>query len=258
MNIIGVIPGRMASTRFPNKPLAKINGIPMIGHVFFRSKMCKSLNEVYIATCDQEIFDYAISINGKAVMTASTHERACDRAAEAMLKIEQETSKKIDILAMIQGDEPMLVPEILDQLVEPMINDNEIPVTNLITTINSFEEHDDPNTIKVVLDENNYVLYFSREPIPSRKKWSKEIPMFKQLGIIAFKREAMIKFMSLPQTSLEKIESIDMLRFIEHGIKIKMIPINHKTYGVDTIEDLEKVEKLLIGDELVKKYSLKT
>ena len=123
----------MGSSRFPGKPLSEIAGIPMIGHVYHRSKLCNSLSELYVATCDKEIYDYVLSINGKAIMTADSHERASDRSSEAMYKIENLTGKLVDIMVMIQGDEPMISPEMIDVAVEPLINDFTIGVSNLIS-----------------------------------------------------------------------------------------------------------------------------
>lgn len=254
MQIIGIIPARMASTRFPGKPLAKILGVPMVGHVYFRSKMSKTLDEVYIATCDQEIADYAVSIGAKAIMTKDTHERASDRIAEAMLKIEQETGQKLDIVVMIQGDEPMVQPEMIGLAVKPFLEDSSIGVVNLMAPIKSIEEHNDPNCIKVVVDKENFALYFSREPIPSRKKWKEEIPMLKQVCIIPFTKDFLLKFNELEPTPLEKIESVDMNRVLEHGYKVKMVLENYETYSVDTPEDLAKVEKLMQNDPLITKY----
>lgn len=256
-NIIGIIPARMGSSRFPGKPLAKILGVPMLGHVYFRSKMSKTLNEVYIATCDKEIMDYANSIGAKAVMTKDTHERASDRTAEAMLKIEQETGKKADIVMMIQGDEPMLYPEMIDLALEPMLKEPQINVVNLMALLKTKEEHEDPNEPKVVVDRQNFAIYFSREPIPSRKKWKEgDIPMFKQVCLIPFTRDFLLKFNELEPTPLEKIESIDMNRVLEHGHKVKMVLTDFDTYSVDTPEDLAKVEKLMQEDPLVAKYEI--
>lgn len=253
MNIIGIIPARMASSRFPGKPLAKILGMPMIGHVYFRSKMCKVLNEVYVATCDNEVVEYCNSIGAKAVMTKDTHERASDRAAEAMLKIETETGKKIDILVMIQGDEPMLYPDMIDDAVKPLISDMSILVSNLMAPMTK-EEQDDPNEVKVVCDNNNFALYFSREPIPSWKKGANEVPMFKQVCIIPFSRDFLLKFNELAPTPLEIVESVDMLRVLEHGYKVKMIRNDSQTYSVDTRQDLEDVEEAMRSDSLIKQY----
>ncbi|MDI6591502.1 MAG: 3-deoxy-manno-octulosonate cytidylyltransferase [Patescibacteria group bacterium] len=254
MNIIGIIPARMASTRFPGKPLAKILGIPMVGQVYFRSKMAKALKEVYIATCDQVIGDYANSIGAKWVMTKASHERASDRTAEAMLKIEAETGEKIDIVNMIQGDEPMVRPEMIDLSLKPFFEDPSVQVVNLMAPIKSIEEHNDLNCIKVVVNKENFALYFSREPIPSRKKGAKEIPMLKQVCIIPFRRDFLLKFNELEPTLLEKVESIDMNRILEHGYKVKMVLENFETHSVDTPEDLRLVEKLMENDSLIKSY----
>jgi len=254
MNIIGIIPARMGSSRFPGKPLAKILGVPMLGHVYFRSKMSQALKEVYIATCDQAIMDYAASIGAKAIITKDTHERASDRTAEAMLKIEQETSQKLDMVVMIQGDEPMVYPEMIDMALGPMLKDSSIQVVNLMAPIKSREEHDDPNCPKVVVDRENFALYFSREPIPSWKKGAKEVPMLKQVCIIPFTRDFLLKFNTLESTPLEKIESIDMNRVLESGFKVKMVSENYETQCVDTPEDLAKVERLMVNDRLMTKY----
>lgn len=255
MNIIGIIPARMGSSRFPGKPLAKIAGIPMVGHVYFRSKMSKILKDVFIATCDKEIMDYAGSINAKAIMTKATHERASDRCAEAMLKIEQETGKKIDIVVMIQGDEPMIFPEMIDLALGPIMRDNSIKVVNLMAPIKDRKEHADPNCPKVVVDSQNFALYFSREPIPSWQKGAKEVKMLKQVCIIPFARDFLLKFNELEPTHLEIVESVDMNRILEHGYKVKMVFEDFNTYCVDTPEDLSKVEKLMALDNLVKHYA---
>src|SRR4030066_504463 len=251
MHIIGIIPARMASSRFPGKPMADINGIPMIGHVYLRSKMNKTLNEVYVATCDNQIKDYIELIGGKAIMTADTHERASDRTAEAMLTIEKKTGKKIDIVVMIQGDEPMIYPEMIDEAVAPMLEHEDILVTNLMAAMKTKEEYEDINEVKVVVDKNNFALYFSREPIPSSKKGAINIRMLKQVCIIPFKRDFLIKFNEMTPTPLEIVESVDMLRVLEHGYKVKMVLTEFETYSVDTINDLKRVETLMEQDKLM-------
>ena len=255
MKVIGIIPVRMESSRFPGKPLKNIGNIPMVGHVYFRSKMCKNLNEVYIATCNEEIVSYVESIGGKAVMTANTHERASDRTAEAMLKIEKEAGHKMDVVVMIQGDEPMVYPEMIDMAIKPMLEDSTIQVVNLMSPLKSREEHEDVNEVKVVVDLKGFALYFSREPIPSWKKGAKNASMYKQVCIIPFRRDFLIKFNELPPTPLEIIESVDMLRILEHGYKVKVILTEFETYSVDTIEDLKEVELLMKNDRLVLKYA---
>ena len=160
MNILGIIPARMNSSRFRGKPMAKILGIPMIGHCYLRSKMCKELSDLYVATCDQEIFDYIQSIGGKAIMTSNSHERATDRAAEAMLKIEKDNQFKFDAIVMIQGDEPMLDPQMISESFTPIINDKEIKVVNLMSEIDNDDEFNDPNEVKVVVNNINEAIYF--------------------------------------------------------------------------------------------------
>ncbi len=253
MNIIGIIPARMGSSRFPGKPLAEICSIPMVGHVELRSRMCENLDEVYVATPDREIADYVRSIDGKPVMTLDTHQRASDRAAEAMQKIEKETGQKVNIVVMIQGDEPLVYPEMIDSSVKPLLNDSTVQVVNLMGDLSSSEEHKDTNEIKVVIDLNNNALYFSRKPIPYTKE-SADIKLFKQVCIIPFRRDFLIKFNGLKPTPLEKAESIDMLRVLEHGYKVRMVYSERESYSVDTREDLLRVEKIMREDNLFKTY----
>jgi 3-deoxy-manno-octulosonate cytidylyltransferase (CMP-KDO synthetase) len=254
MNIVAIIPARMGSSRFPGKPLVKILGVPMIGHVYFRTKMSKSLSDVYIATCDEEIKKYADSIGAKCIMTKNTHERCTSRCTEAMLKIEEMTGNKIDIVVIVQGDEPMTFPEMIDMALEPILKDSEIKVVNLMAPIKTREEHDDPNCPKVVVDKNNFALYFSREPIPSWKKGAKEVKMLKQVCVIPFTRDFLLKFEELEPSHLEIVESIDMNRILEHGYKVKMVWEDFPTYCVDTPQDKEKVEMHMNQDSLWLKY----
>jgi 3-deoxy-manno-octulosonate cytidylyltransferase (CMP-KDO synthetase) len=255
MNIIGIIPARMASSRFPNKPMKLIHGIPMVGHCFFRSKMSTLLSEVYVATCDEEVYDYIVGKGGKSVMTANTHERASDRAAEAILKIEKETGKKVDIVVMIQGDEPMIVPSMIDEAVKPLLENPNMKITNLVADIETVEEFEDPNEVKVVMDKQMNAIYFSREPIPSRRKGVLDVPMKKQVCIIPFQRDFLLEYNDMEQTPLEIIESVDMMRLLENGIPVKMVPTQVKTKAVDTLADLLLVEKLMEGDKLMQSYS---
>ncbi len=253
-NIIGIIPARMASSRFPGKPLKKILGKPMIEHVSRRSKMSKALNDVYIATCDQEIYDFCQANSMKVVMTSPEHERPSGRTAEALEKIELKTGQKADIVVMIQGDEPMVVPEMIDLAIEPLREDPSVLVSNLMAPLKTQAEHEDLNEPKVVIDKNNFALYFSREPIPSRKKGATNIKAYKQVCIIPFQRDFLLKFNQLESTPLEKIESIDMLRIMEHGYKVKMIMSPYDSYSVDTPNDLIRVEKLMQNDSLLSIY----
>jgi 3-deoxy-manno-octulosonate cytidylyltransferase (CMP-KDO synthetase) len=244
MNILALIPARMASSRFPGKPMAKILGKPMIGHVFERVSKCNLLTKTVVATCDQEIFKYIESIGGQAVMTGNHHERASDRCAEALGYIEKEDSIQYDIIVMVQGDEPMTHPNMITEAVTPMLNDPKILVVNLLGDIENIDEFKDRNCIKVVCDQNSNAIYFSREPIPTRKK-SDNIPMKKQVCVIPFKRTFLLEYTELIPTPLEIAESVDMMRVLEYGMNVRMIPTKHQTHAVDTIEDLKKVERLI-------------
>ena len=253
-NIISIIPARMGSSRFPGKPMAEILGMPMIGHVYKRVKMSKPLSEVYVATCDEVIYNYIESIGGKAVMTDDCHERCSDRCAEAMLKIEQDSNQKVDIMVMVQGDEPLTFPEMIDEAVAPMLEDKTILITNLVADIKTLKEFEDPNEVKVVMDKLGNALYFSREAIPSRKKGISKVPMKKQVCVIPFTRDFLLEYNNMEPTPLEIIESVDMMRILENGGKVKMLPTKYETKAVDTKEDLERVVEMMKEDKLVKTY----
>lgn len=254
MNIIAIIPARMGSSRFPGKPMAPILGMPMIGHVYRRTSLCPLLKGVYVATCDHEIKDYIESIGGLAIMTSNSHERCTSRTAEALLAIEAQIGQKIDLVVMVQGDEPMLEPKSIEAAIEPFNKSNDIKVVNLMTKIKSQEEHNDPNEVKVVVDLNSDALYFSREAIPSRKKHKGEIKAFKQVCIIPFTRDFLLQFEEMKETYLERIESVDMMRILENGFKVKMVYQELNTYSVDTPEDLSKVENIMKHDTLKNSY----
>ena len=217
--------------------------------------MSRNLDSVYVATCDEEIKDYIESVGGTAIMTSDKHERCTDRIAEAAEKIIADTGSDVDIIVNIQGDEPMIFPEMIDELVRPMLEDSSLVTTNLMSAITTREEHKDPDVVKVVVDRNNDALYLSREPIPSRKKAAGSVKAQKQMGIIAFRRDFLFTFNKLEPTPLEIAESVDMLRAVEHGYKVRMVPTRYETYGVDTPENLRFVEERMKKDQLVGKYS---
>ncbi len=248
--IIAVIPARMGSTRFPGKPLAPILGIPMIEHVYRRTAMSRILEDVYVATCDVEIMEAVAGFGGKAIMTSIRHERASDRVAETLESIDA------DIAVMVQGDEPMVHPDMIDAAVEPFRSDSDaFQCVNLTAPITTEEDFRNPNTIKVVMDTQGGAVYMSREPIPYCKKGAFEsISAFKQVCIIPFTTESLKLFNRLPSSPLEKAESIDMLRFIEHGYTVKMVGTAHETQAVDTEEDRRQVEERLRVDPLTATY----
>lgn len=257
MNIIAIIPARMGSSRYPGKPLALIHNIPMVGHVAFRAAMSPILSSTWVATCDAIIEDYCKSAGLSCVMTSDCHTRCSTRTSEALLKIEAITGKKADIVVMVQGDEPMVRPEMIDAAVQPMLADPSVNVVNLMAEMDTLEEFEDPNEVKVVVDMNNDALYFSREPIPSRKKGSAKVPMRKQVCVIPFRRDYLLKYNEMAESPLEIYESVDMLRILEHGGKVRMAPTTFRTWSVDTPQDLARVAKLMDGDALMAAYSQK-
>ena len=249
MNILCIIPARMGSSRFPGKPMEKILGIPMIEQVYQRVALNKILTTTVVATCDDVIAKHINNVGGRAIMTGLQHERASDRCAEALLKVEAEDNCKFDIVVMVQGDEPMVHPDMIDEALSPMLVDKSILITNLLGEIATDTEFEDRNCIKTVIDRNNDALYFSREPIPTRALGINK-PMGKQICIIPFRREFLLRYIQLSPTPLEIAESIDMMRVLENGVKVRMVPTKFNTKAVDTEADRLAVEALLINDSL--------
>lgn len=254
VKVLAFIPARMAATRYPGKPLAPILGMPMVEHVYWRALLTPSLDDAWVCTCDQEIFDHMSGVGGKAVMTSDAHQRASDRMAEAVLLVEASTGERVDVAVLVQGDEPMVEPAMLDDLVKVAREDSGAGVYNLIQTIGTEEEFESPNTVKVVVDRNWNALYLSREPIPSRAKHSGTVHRWKQLGLIAFTREAILEYAHLEPTPLEVIESVDVNRLLEHGHRLRMVPTDYVTLAVDHPQDLQTVEALMAQDPWVRRY----
>ena len=249
MKTIAVIPARMGSSRFPGKPIAKILGRPMIEHIYKRVAMSQSLDATYIATCDEEIREVAEGFGAQVIMTSDTHERASDRVAEAVARLDA------DLAVMVQGDEPMTHPHMIDAAVAPFKNDPQLGCVNLVRKIEHEADYLDFNTIKVVMNQNNDALYMSRRPIPSlAKSGFADTVAYKQVCIIPFRRATLFQYTNLAPTPLEKLESIDMLRLLEHGMQVKMVPTEFDTQAVDTTADLLRVEKLMASDPLLSRY----
>jgi 3-deoxy-manno-octulosonate cytidylyltransferase (CMP-KDO synthetase) len=247
--IVAVIPARMGSSRFPGKPLASLLGRPMIEHVFRRASLCERLEAVYVATCDEEIRDAAEGFGCDVLMTSAKHERASDRVAEAAEGLEAE------IVVMIQGDEPMITPEMIEAVVAPLLQDRSVVCANLARRINDREAFNDPNTIKVVANLRGDALYFSRAPIPAIDfARANDTAIFKQVCVIPFRRETLREFARLAPTPLERAESIDMLRLLEHGMSVRIVETDANTHAVDTPENLRLVETLMRDDPLVVRY----
>lgn len=234
--ILGVIPARMGSWRFPGKPLMPLLGRPMIAHVFDNTAECRLLDEVVIATCDIEIAKASAAFGARAVMTSAAHERATDRVAEVS------AHDPADIVVMVQGDEPMIRPEMVAAALEPLRADPGVLCVNLAAPICDEQELLDPNTIKVVTTGTGEALFFSRSPIPHKgqRPFAQGVWM-KQVCVIAFRREVLQQFSTLPQGPLEVAESVDMLRFLENRIPVQIVQTDIVTHAVDTPEDLVKV-----------------
>ena len=245
MKSIAIIPVRMGSTRFPGKPLKKINGIPMVELIYKLISKNKSLSKVVVATCDKIIFDYIKSINGEVVMTSIKHQRASDRTAEALIKCEKKYKTKFDVVVMVQGDEPMVDKSMIEKSIEPFKKNKKINVVNLISKIKSKKLMEDPNCIKVVKNLKNEALYFSRSSIPHAIKSKKKFYGYKQVCIIPFRRKFLLKYIKLKPTELEERESVDMMRILENGYNINLVEISKETFPVDTLVDLQNVIKII-------------
>jgi len=244
MKILALIPARMGSSRLPGKPMAPILGKPMIGHVYEHVSKSPLLALTAVATCDKEIYDYIQSIDGVAVMTGDQHERASDRCAEALVKLEESNNIRYDIVVMVQGDEPMAHPDMIAEAVQPLLENPDVQVVNLLGQIKDTADFEDRNCIKVVCDLKLNAMYFSREPIPTRSKVA-NIPMGKQVCIIPFRRDYLLEYTRMAPTPLEVPDSVDMMRILDHGMKVRMAPTRHSTQAVDTLDDLKKVERLM-------------
>jgi 3-deoxy-manno-octulosonate cytidylyltransferase (CMP-KDO synthetase) len=240
----------MESSRFPGKPLALINGIPMIEHVLRRAELCRLLDEVLVATCDREIANHVAGLGRRVVMTSASHERCVDRVAEAVRH-----RPDAGVVVVIQGDEPMLRPEMIETALEALIRDRSVLCVNLMAPVTSHEETTDPNVVKVVVNQEGLALYFSRAPIPYRHTDTGDGPVyFKQVCVMPFSREMLLTFSRLPPTPLERWESVDMLRALEHGYRVRMVETGWETWSVDTPGDLERVAARMADDPLVRRY----
>lgn len=233
-----VIPARMASSRFPGKPLVPILGLPMVEHVRRRALLAAGVDEVVVATCDRSIFDAVTAVGGRAVMTADTHERCTDRVEEAMRSLQGE------IVVMVQGDEPLLVPEAVERVAAPIRERAEVVCTNLLSPLEGDADLANPNIVKAVCAQDGRLLFLSRAPIPFYRKRT-DCPVFRQTGIMAFRADLLRRFSALPETPFERAESVDMLRLLEHGLPIHSVVVDYPTVGVDRPEDVPTVEDWL-------------
>lgn len=243
MGVTVVIPARYASTRFPGKPLADLCGKPMIQWVYERSCLCESVDKVIVATDDSRIEDAVKAFDGNVIMTRPDHATGTDRLAEVAAQLDDE------IIVNVQGDEPLIDPAMIQAAVEPLLKDASIPMGTLKTPLTSVEEYLNPNVVKVVTDQKGFALYFSRAPIPYPRDFSddlesrwQELATAKHIGLYVYRREFLLEYPNLPTTPLEKQESLEQLRALEHGYRIMVAETDLVGQGVDTPEDLEKVK----------------
>lgn len=239
MKIVGVIPARFGSTRFPGKPLAAILGKPMIQHVYERVSLCRSLDEVVVATDHEKIAEAVQSFNGNVVMTSQSHETGSDRMAEVTTKVDG------DFYINIQGDEPLIGHELIEQIITEAKRVSGAVITAK-KKIDHIEDIDNPNVVKVVTDTNGQALYFSRSTVPFNRSKS-DCNYYKHLGIYGYPKRVIQEFVKLNSSSLERAEVLEQLRLLENGYKIQVVETQYDAVGVDTPEDIEKVENLLGG-----------
>ncbi|WP_010197316.1 3-deoxy-manno-octulosonate cytidylyltransferase [Bacillus sp. m3-13] len=241
MKVVGVIPARYGSTRFPGKPLALIHGKPMIQHVYEQVVKSEQLNTVVVATDHEEIKNVVEGFGGQVVMTRTDHETGSDRMAEVTTKVEG------DFYVNIQGDEPLIRPELIDKLVLAAKESPECVVTAK-TPIKNEEDVKNPNVVKVVTNNSGFALYFSRSAVPFNRA-KKDITYYKHLGIYGYPKSVITEFVTWPTSSLEAVEVLEQLRLLENGYSIKLVETAFDAVGVDTPEDIEKVERILGGKQ---------
>ena len=244
---VAIIPARYASTRLPGKPLVDICGKPMIQHVVERTRQTKLVDDVVVATDDTRIMDAVASFGGRAVMTPPELPSGSDRIAFVARSMPE-----VDCVVNVQGDEPLIVPAMIDEAIAPLLADRQIVAGTLVKEVETPEELLSPSVVKVVLDRHGYCLYFTRSTIP----FVRDVPLsdwlgmgvhYKHIGLYVFRREFLLHYMELPPTPLETLEKLEQLRILEHGYRIKAVVTTHNSVSVDTAEDVERVRKLMRG-----------
>ncbi len=247
MKITAVIPARFASTRFPGKALAEIGGKPMIQHVYERTSRAKLVSRTIVATDDPRIADAVKLIGGEVIMTSANHETGTDRLAEVALGLDS------DVIVNVQGDEPLICQDMIDQAIQPFLEDAILQMGTLKTRIKCLHDFLSPNVVKVVTDNQGYALYFSRSPLPFfRDKWKDlkdesfccgKLLCYKHVGLYVYRRDFLLKFASMPPTFLEISEKLEQLRAVENGVRIRVIETEFESLGVDTPDDLAKAQE---------------
>ena len=247
--VVGIIPSRYASSRFPGKPLALIAGKPMIRHVVERAQQAQSLSKVVVATDDKRIAEVVASFGGEAVMTAEKHRSGSDRLAEAANILGLAAA---DIVVNIQGDQPSFQPQVVEQVARPLLDDPALPMATLIYKIVRPEEITDPNHVKTVFDRRGRALYFSRATIPFTRPGhgadAEHTPdYYKHLGFYAYRKDFLDIFVTLPEGEWEALEKLEQLRALEHGYPIQVVLTEHDSIEIDTEEEIRRVEAELLA-----------
>lgn len=241
MKVKAVIPARYASTRFPAKLMQDLGGKTVISRTYEAAVNTNLFDDVFVVTDSDLIFNEIVSQGGKAIRSIKEHESGSDRIAEAVSNLD------VDIVINIQGDEPFIDKDSLEKLIQVFKNDNksEVDLASLMREITAIEDIENPNNVKVVVDQNGFALYFSRSVIPYPREKNIGVRFMQHIGIYAFRKQALMDFYHLPMKSLEASEKLEQLRYLEFGKRIRMVETNHVGIGIDTPEDLEKAKKLL-------------
>lgn len=240
--IVAIIPARYDATRLPGKPLADIAGRPMIEHVYRRTASARGVDAVMVATDDERVRTAVRGFGGIAVLTASSHRTGTDRIAEVAAHI------PCEIVLNVQGDEPLIEPEMIEAVIAPLVADPMLEMSTVCVALADRSDYANPNVVKVVKDRAGRALYFSRSPIPHfRDPGTVAHPGYKHIGLYGYRRTFLLKFAALPQTPLEQAESLEQLRALEHGYRIHTVETRHDSIGVDTPEDLERVRRQLLA-----------
>jgi 3-deoxy-manno-octulosonate cytidylyltransferase (CMP-KDO synthetase) len=243
MRVVGLIPARFASNRFPGKVLAELGGKPLVQHVVERAGQARLLDEVAVATDDRRVLEAVQGFGGKAYLTSPAHPSGTDRIAEVARDL------VCDIVVNIQGDEPLLDPSVIDSAVEPLVREPSVRMATLGCPL-GLEEAADPNRVKVVVDREGFALYFSRARIPYTRDGFPAggmSPYLLHVGLYVYRRETLLALSGLPPTPLEQLERLEQLRALENGVRIRVVVTRHSSIGVDTPEDLERVRRMLAG-----------
>jgi 3-deoxy-manno-octulosonate cytidylyltransferase (CMP-KDO synthetase) len=245
--VVAIIPARYGSTRFPGKPLALINGLPMIQQVYNRVIKAETVDRVIVATDDQRIVEVVESFSGEVILTREDHPTGTDRLAEVAEQIDAE------LIVNVQGDEPLIDPRMIDQAVAPLVKDQSIEMGTLASGIEEIEDFYNPNVVKVVLGHDGIALYFSRAPIPFPRDLTREmleksftqLGLLRHIGLYVYRRDLLLAYPSWPKTPLESLENLEQLRALERGVKLHVAVTECGCHGVDTPEDLERISRMM-------------